>query len=93
VLPVNNLVGEVVTFGTSKSYDLLSKANNGKKVHVCNGSAGLIARTKDPVRHELEKHHKPEVIGLSRAPDGGVPLGMRNALQYFGEEHAPHFAA
>jgi NADH-quinone oxidoreductase subunit F len=32
-------------------------------------------------------------IGSLCALGGGLPLGVRNALQYFGEELAPHFSA
>jgi formate dehydrogenase iron-sulfur subunit len=32
-------------------------------------------------------------IGSLCALGGGLPLGVRNALQYFGEELSPHFTA
>lgn len=57
------LVGEAITFGSSSFYDLLNKANQGKKAYVCNGSACLVAGTQDRVHHALSQHFKPEEIG------------------------------
>ena len=41
-------VGEAITLGAVSAYDFLKKENEGKKVHVCNGSACLVARTQNP---------------------------------------------
>jgi NADH:ubiquinone oxidoreductase subunit E len=57
------LVGNAVTHGTASFYDFTRKEHEGKKVHVCNGSACLLAGTQEAVGNSLKKHFKEEEIG------------------------------
>jgi NADH:ubiquinone oxidoreductase subunit F (NADH-binding)/NADH:ubiquinone oxidoreductase subunit E len=57
------LVGDAITYGTASFYDFLKPENQGKKVHVCTGSACMLAGTQDGVKAELGKHFKAEEIG------------------------------
>lgn len=57
------LMGEAVTYGTASFYDFMKKEHEGVKVHVCNGSACLVAGTQDSVKGKLSRHFKDEEVG------------------------------
>jgi len=57
------LVGDAITLGAASFYDFLKEKNRGKKVHVCNGSACLVAGTQDKLEGQLKQHFKEEEIG------------------------------
>jgi len=57
------LIGDAITYGTSSFYDLLKKDHEKIKVHVCNGSACLVADTQDEVTAQLKKHFSEDEIG------------------------------
>lgn len=57
------LLGTAVTHGAASFYDFLKPEHQGKKVHVCNGSACLLAGTQDAVNSKLEAHFDPKEIG------------------------------
>jgi len=57
------LMGEAITYGTASFYDFMKKEHEGVKVHVCNGSACLVAGTQDRVKGKLSRHFKDEEVG------------------------------
>ncbi len=57
------LMGEAITYGTASFYDFMKKEHEGVKVHVCNGSACLVAGTQDRVKEKLSRHFKDEEVG------------------------------
>lgn len=57
------LMGEAITYGTASFYDFLKKEHEGGRVHVCNGSACLVAGTQENVKKKLSAQFKPEEIG------------------------------
>lgn len=57
------LMGEAITYGTASFYDFLKKEHEGVKVHVCNGSACLVAGSQEKVKEKLSHHFKSEEIG------------------------------
>lgn len=57
------LMGEAITYGTASFYDFMKKEHEGVKVHVCNGSACLVAGTQDSVKGKLSRHFKDEEVG------------------------------
>jgi NADH-quinone oxidoreductase subunit F len=57
------LMGNAITYGTASFYDFMKKEHEGVKVHVCNGSACLVAETQEKVREKLAGHFKDEEIG------------------------------
>jgi len=57
------LVGKAVTYGTASFYDFLKPDHHGIKVHVCNGSACLLANSQDDVENKLKDHFKDDEIG------------------------------
>ena len=52
-----------VVYGTTSFYDFLKPENRNKKIHICNGTACLVARTQESLHHQLEKHFKVDEIG------------------------------
>ncbi|MBO3697587.1 NADH-ubiquinone oxidoreductase-F iron-sulfur binding region domain-containing protein [Roseivirga sp. E12] len=57
------LMGDAITYGTASFYDFMKKEHEGVKVHVCNGSACLVAGTQDSVKGKLSRHFKDEEVG------------------------------
>lgn len=57
------LMGNAITYGTASFYDFLKKEHEGVKVHVCNGSACLVAGTQDEVKEKLGAHFSASEIG------------------------------
>jgi NADH-quinone oxidoreductase subunit F len=57
------LMGEAITYGTASFYDFMKKEHEGVKVHVCNGSACLVAGTQEHVKAKLSEHFKAEEVG------------------------------
>ena len=57
------LMGNAITYGTASFYDFMKKEHEGTKVHVCNGSACLVAGTQDKVNEKLSRYFKEEEIG------------------------------
>ncbi len=57
------LMGNAITYGTASFYDFMKKEHEGVKVHVCNGSACLVAGTQDEVKSKLAGHFEEKEIG------------------------------
>lgn len=57
------LMGEAITYGTASFYDFMKKEHEGVKVHVCNGSACMVAGTQDSVKGKLSRHFKDNEVG------------------------------
>ena len=57
------LMGKAITYGSASFYDFLKPDHKGKKVHVCNGSACLLANSQDNVIDGLKSQFKEEEIG------------------------------
>ncbi len=52
-----------VVLGTSTFYDFLKPENRNKKIHVCNGTACMVANTQSNLQHQLENHFEKDEIG------------------------------
>ncbi|MEN8187422.1 MAG: NADH-ubiquinone oxidoreductase-F iron-sulfur binding region domain-containing protein [Bacteroidota bacterium] len=57
------LIDDSVILGTSTFYDFIKPENRDKKVHVCNGTACMVAKTQDKLHQNLQEHFKEEEIG------------------------------
>lgn len=57
------LIGKAVTHGAASFYDFLNQDHKGKKAHVCNGSACLMAKTQDDVLNMLHGSLTENEIG------------------------------
>ena len=57
------LIDESVVLGTSTFYDFLKPENIDKKVHVCNGTACMVANTQKKLTKKLENHFNNNEIG------------------------------
>ncbi|MBL9154914.1 MAG: hypothetical protein JNK37_20705 [Verrucomicrobiales bacterium] len=79
------LVGDAITLGAVSAYDFLKTENAGKKVHLCNGSACLVARTQHGLHDTFARHFADDEIGhiccLGRCHEGG-------AFQYQGRNYS-----
>lgn len=52
-----------VEAGSKSFYDFTTPENDGKKVHVCCGTACMVAGTQDQVRDRLKEHFADDEIG------------------------------
>jgi NADH:ubiquinone oxidoreductase subunit F (NADH-binding)/NADH:ubiquinone oxidoreductase subunit E len=52
-----------VVLGTSTFYDFLKPENRTKKIHVCNGTACMVANSQNKLHHQLEKYIDKNEIG------------------------------
>ncbi len=82
------LMGKAITYGAASFYDFLKPDHYGKKVHVCNGSACMLAGTQDKVYEKLGAHFKEEEIGhmccLGRCYENGA--FQLNGQNYSGDD-------
>jgi NADH-quinone oxidoreductase subunit F len=57
------LLDDSVVLGTATFYDFLKPENRNKKIHVCNGTACMVANTQNELQNQLENHFKKDEIG------------------------------
>jgi len=57
------MLDDSVVLGTSTFYDFTREENKNKKVHVCTGTACMVARTQDNLHKNLEDHFNSNEIG------------------------------
>ena len=57
------LLDDSVIVGTASFYDFTREENRDKKIHVCNGTACMVAKTQSTLRKNIEKHFKKDEIG------------------------------
>jgi len=56
-------IDDSVVFGTASFYDFTREENRTKKIHICNGTACMTAKTQDKLNTEISKHFKAKEIG------------------------------
>lgn len=56
-------IDDSVVYGTASFYDFLKPENRNKKIHICNGTACLVAGSQESLHRQLEKHFKVDEIG------------------------------
>ena len=52
-----------VVFGTASFYDFTREENRTKKIHICNGTACMTAKTQGSLKKHIATHFKEEEIG------------------------------
>ena len=57
------MIDDSVVFGTASFYDFIRKENRAKKIHVCSGTACMVAGKQSEVSSKLKGHFKDEHIG------------------------------
>ena len=57
------MIDDSVVVGTASFYDFTRGENRNKKIHVCNGTACMVAKTQSNLHKNLEKHFKKDEIG------------------------------
>ena len=57
------MIDDSVVFGTASFYDFTREENRNKKIHICSGTACMVAKTQDNLKDLVEKHFDAELIG------------------------------
>ncbi len=57
------MVDDSVVLGTSTFYDFTRETNKNKKVHVCSGTACMVANSQNDLNKNLKKHFSSDQIG------------------------------
>lgn len=57
------MIDDSVVLGTSTFYDFTREENKNKKIHVCTGTACMVAGTQKSLHQKLEHHFKADEIG------------------------------
>ncbi|HEY9169892.1 MAG TPA: NADH-ubiquinone oxidoreductase-F iron-sulfur binding region domain-containing protein [Lutibacter sp.] len=57
------MIDDSVVAATASFYDFTRESNRNKKIHVCSGTACMVANTQNRLHKNLENHFDPEEIG------------------------------
>ena len=57
------MIDDSVIAGTASFYDFTRENNRNKKIHVCSGTACMVANTQNKLHQQLENHFDKEEIG------------------------------
>ncbi|APD07858.1 NADH:ubiquinone reductase (H(+)-translocating) [Flavobacteriaceae bacterium UJ101] len=57
------MIDDSVVVGTASFYDFTREGNRGQKIHVCNGTACMVARTQTELNQKITQHFNQEEIG------------------------------
>ncbi len=57
------MIDDSVVAATASFYDFTRESNRNKKIHVCSGTACMVANTQNSLYKNLENHFDPEEIG------------------------------
>jgi len=78
-------IDDSVVFGTASFYDFTREENRNKKVHVCSGTACMVAKTQNKLKNNLKNHFKEDEIGHAAC------IGRchsNNAFMYYGNTYS-----
>ncbi|MDT8418480.1 MAG: NADH-ubiquinone oxidoreductase-F iron-sulfur binding region domain-containing protein [Lutibacter sp.] len=57
------MIDDSVVAGTASFYDFTRESNRNKKIHVCSGTACMVAKTQNKLHQQLENHFDKDEIG------------------------------
>jgi len=57
------MIDDSVVFGTSSFYDFTREENRNKKIHICSGTACMVAKSQSNLNENVKKHFNKEEIG------------------------------
>lgn len=57
------MIDDSVIAGTASFYDFTRESNRNKKIHICSGTACMVANTQNKLHENLENHFDKEEIG------------------------------
>jgi NADH-quinone oxidoreductase subunit F len=57
------MIDDAVVFGTASFYDFTKKENSTKKIHICNGTACMVANTQEDLHQNIKNHFQESEIG------------------------------
>ena len=79
------MIDDSVVAGTASFYDFTREENRNKKVHVCSGTACMVAKTQNNLQNSLKNHFEENEIGHAAC------IGRchtNNALMYQGKTYS-----
>jgi len=79
------LVDDSVVVGTSSFYDFTREENRNKKVHICSGTACMVAKTQDNLNKKLDNHFSKGEIGHAACVGR---CHTNNAFMYHGNTYS-----
>lgn len=57
------MIDDSVIAGTASFYDFTRESNRNKKIHVCSGTACMVANTQNKLQQQIENHFDKDEIG------------------------------
>lgn len=57
------MIDDSVIAGTASFYDFTRESNRNKKIHVCSGTACMVANTQNKLHQQIENHFDKDEIG------------------------------
>ena len=57
------LIDDSVVVGTASFYDFTRESNRNKKIHICSGTACMVANTQGKLQKNIENHFSKDEIG------------------------------
>ena len=57
------MIDDSIVVGTSSFYDFTREENKNKKIHVCSGTACMVANSQNSLHKNLEGHFSADEIG------------------------------
>lgn len=57
------LIDDSVVYGTASFYDFSRAENRNKKIHICSGTACMVAGTQESLKEEISRHISEDEIG------------------------------
>ena len=57
------MIDDSVVVGTASFYDFTREENRNKKIHLCSGTACMVAKTQSNLQKNIENHFSKDEIG------------------------------
>lgn len=84
------MIDDSVIAGTASFYDFTRESNRNKKIHVCSGTACMVANTQNKLHQQLENHFDKNEIGHAACVGR---CHTNNAFMYDGNTYSASEAA
>jgi len=81
------MIDDSVIAGTASFYDFTRESNRNKKIHVCSGTACMVANTQNKLHQHLENHFDKDEIGHAACVGR---CHTNNAFMFNGNTYSAH---
>jgi len=81
------MIDDSVIAGTASFYDFTRESNRNKKIHVCSGTACMVANTQNKLHQHLENHFNKDEIGHAACVGR---CHTNNAFMFNGNTYSAH---